>query len=139
MSDKMSKLIQWFLYILLALSAVFGLLFYTNTAAYTNLLIYWGYALIIFVVVSTLLATLAIVLRNPKKSIKLLIALVLVAVVAFVAYSISGNDYSAAQLEKLDITASTSRMVGAGLIITYLLGIVAILAIVFSAVSSIFK
>lgn len=139
MSDKTSKLIQWFLYILLALSAVFGLLFYTNTARYTDLLLYWGYALIIFVVVATLLATLFIILRNPKASVKLLIAIALVVVIAIVAYAVSGNEFSTAQLEKLKISESTSRMVGAGLVITYLLGIVAILSIAYTAVSRLFK
>lgn len=139
MSDKTLKLIQWFLYALLLLSALFGLLFYTNTSGYTNLLIYWGYALIIFVVVITLFATLYNILKNPKSSVKTLIAIALVIVVAIISYAVSGNDYSAMQLEKLKITESTSRMVGAGLLITYLLGITAVVAILYSAVSRMFK
>ena len=139
MSDKIAKIIQWVLIILLALSAVFGLLFYTNTAAYTNLVLFWGYALIIVIVVATVMAALLNILSNPKKAIKFLITLGLVAVVAVLAFVISGNEYSTTQLVKLKITETTSRIVGAGLIITYLLGIVALLSIVYATVSSIFK
>ena len=139
MSDKIAKIIQWVLIILLALSAVFGLLFYTNTAGYTNLVLFWGYALIIVIVVATVLAALLNILSNPKKAIKFLIILGLVAVVAVLAFMISGNEYTTTQLVKLKITETTSRIVGAGLIITYLLGIVALLSIVYATVSSIFK
>jgi hypothetical protein len=44
-----------------------------------------------------------------------------------------------AQLEKMEISETTSRMVGAGLFFTYFLAAVAILAIIYSAVSRMFK
>ncbi|MBW6459180.1 MAG: hypothetical protein K0B08_01285 [Bacteroidales bacterium] len=139
MSDKISKIIQWGLIVLLALSAIFGLLFYTNTAAYTNLLLFWGYALILVTVVATVLAALLNIFSNPKKAIRFFIMLGMIAVIAVIAFLLSGNEYTATQLVKLKITETTSRVVGAGLIITYLLGIVALLSIVYATISSIFK
>lgn len=139
MSDKLSKIIQWVLIALLALSAVFGLLFYTNTAGYTNLILYWGYALIAMTVVITLMSALLNIFSSSRKAVKFLIAIALVVVIAVLAFAISGNEYTVPQLAKLNITETTSRMVGAGLIIMYLLGGIAILSIIYATVSNIFK
>jgi len=138
MSDKMSKLIQWFLYGMLGISALFGALFYAGSIS-VDLLITWGYILLGVTILATLLAAASNILLNPKGSLKILIVLAGMVVVALISYALSTNEFSAAQLEKMQITEATSKMVGAGLFFTYFLAIVALLAIVYSAVSRIFK
>jgi len=138
MSDKLSKIVQWFLYAMLGVSALFGVLFYIGTIS-EDLLLTWGYVLLGVTVLATLIAAFSNILLKPKGSLKILVILAVMVVVAIISYTLSSNEFSAAQLEKMQITAATSKMVGAGLMFTYFLAIVALLAIVYSAVSRMFK
>lgn len=138
MSDTLSKVVQWFLYLMLGISALFGVLFYADVIG-VNLLLTWGYALLGVTILATLIAAFSNILFNPKGSLKVLIILVIMAVVAIISYVFSTNEFTSAQLEKMRITETTSKLVGAGLLFTYFLAAVAILAIIYSAVSRIFK
>lgn len=138
MSDKLSKIVQWFLYLMLGVSALLGVLFYLSIVS-VDLILTWGYFLLGLTILATLLAAFSNILLKPKGSLKILAILAVMVVVAIVSYALSSNEFTAAQLEKLQITATTSKLVGAGLLFTYFLAIVAILSIVFSAVSRIFK
>jgi uncharacterized membrane protein len=138
MSDKTSKLIQWFLYLLMGISAVLGILFYTN-AIKSDLLMYWGYLLLAVLILVTLAASLSNLFMHPKGAIKFAIILGGMVLIAIISYSVSTNTFTALQLEKMDITESTSKMVGAGLYITYVMFGAALLSIIYTAVSRIFK
>jgi hypothetical protein len=138
MSGTTAKIVQWFLYALLAVSAVLGVLFYLNPAS-PDTLIYWAYALLGFGVVITILASVSALFVNPKGAVKFLIMLVILVVLAIIAYSISTNEFSELQLTTLKTTESTSKIVGAGLIFMYALAIIGILAIFYSSISRIFK
>jgi len=139
MSEKLSKIIQWVLYVLLGFTTILGILFYTNTEGNTNLLINWGYFLLLLAIVTTLVVSLIGLLQNPKSAIKLLIILVGMAVIFFVAYSLSKNTFSQAFLDKQEVTVTTVRIVGAGLLVLYLFGLSAIGVIIYSTISKIFK
>lgn len=76
---------------------------------------------------------------NPKAAVRTLITLVLLVALGFVAYSMAGNSFSPAELEKMKTTAQISRLVGAGLIYTYFIFVLAVLAIIYAAISRIFK
>jgi len=138
MTDRTSKLLQWSLYALLIVSVILGILFYSGTSGADNM-IYWSYALLIFAVVITVLAAIVNLFLNPKGSIKFLIMLGVMVILAIISYSVSTNEFNEFQLEEMEVTATTSRIVGAGLVFTYALAIIALLAIVFSSVSRIFK
>ena len=139
MSDKLSKFVQWFLYLLLGLSAIMGVLFYTNTEGNIELFLYWGYFLFILVLATTVLVAAMNVLQNPKGSVKLLIALALMAIIFFISYSVSTNTFTPAMLEKMDTSATTVRFVGAGLFILYVMGVGAIAVILYTTVAKLFK
>lgn len=138
MSDKIAKIVQWFLYGLLIISALLGILFYADVVS-VDLLLNWGYILLVLIIAATLITAVMGLVRNPRGSLKFLTMFAVVVVVGIISYALSTNDYSVTELEKLKITASTSRMVGAGLYLTYFLGIVAILSIIYATVSRIFK
>lgn len=139
MSDKISKIIQWSLYILMGLSALVGILFYTNTGGNIDLVLYWGYVLVILVLAVTLLGAVLNLMQNPKGSIKLLIALALIVVVFFVSYALSKNTFSPVMLEKKQTTATTVRLVGAGLFILYLTALASIGVILYTTIAKFFK
>jgi hypothetical protein len=123
---------------MLGISALFGVLFYLDIIS-ENLLLNWGYVLLGVTILATLIAAFSNILLKPKGSLKILLILAIMVVVAIVSYFLSTNEFTTAQLEKLQITETTSKLVGAGLFFTYFLAAVALLAIVYSAVSRMFK
>lgn len=133
-----SKILRIFLAVLLAVSALLALLFYVDVIS-DDMLIYWGYFLVILTAVITILFPIWFMIMNPKNSIKIFIALGLMVVVAIIAYSLSTVGFTDLQLEKLGVTADTSKYVGAGLIFTYILAALAVLSIIYASVSKIFK
>ena len=133
-----SKILRIFLAVLLAISALLAILFALNVIS-DDMLIYWGYFLVIFTAVITILFPIANIIMNPKNSIKIFIALGLMVIIAIIAYSLSTVNFTDLQLEKLGTTASTVKYVGAGLIFTYILATLAVLSIIYAATSRIFK
>ena len=133
-----SKILRIFLAVLLAVSALLALLFYVDVVS-DDLLIYWGYFLVVFTAVITILFPLVFLILNPKSSIKIFIGIGLMVVIAIVAYSLSQVGFTDLQLEKLGVTAETSKYVGAALIFTYILASLAVLTIIYAGISRIFK
>lgn len=139
MVDKLSKYVGWVLYVLMAVSAVLAILFYTNIVVTTENFIQWGYVLIIASVIIAVISPIYGFILAPQNVIKLLIIIGVVAVIAFIAYSIAGNAFSETRLDLLKIDAHTSKLVGMGLYFTYFAFAASILAIIFSSVIKIFK
>lgn len=133
-----SKILRIFLAVLLALSALLAILFFVDVVS-DDILIYWGYFLVIFTAVITILFPIVAMIMNPKNSIKIFIALGLMVIIAIIAYSLSQVGFTDLQLEKLEVTADTSKYVGAGLIFTYILAGLAVLTIIYASISRIFK
>ncbi len=133
-----SKILRVFLGILLALSALLAILFYIDVIS-DDLLIYWGYFLVIFTAVITILFPIVFLIMNPRNSLKIFIALALMVIIGIIAYALSTVGFTDLQLEKLEVTANTAQYVGAGLIFTYVLGGLAVLTIIYASISKIFK
>jgi len=138
MNEKNFKYVQWLLYGLMGISALFTLLFYLSPAN-PDLLLYWGYALFIFAVGVTLASSFINILKNPKGSLKMLAVIAVIIVLGLISYAISKNTYSPAMLEKYSISANGVKMVGAGLIMTYFIMIIAIGVFVYTSISKFFK
>lgn len=79
------------------------------------------------------------IISNPKGALTTLVVVALAIVLWFVALGMAGNNFSARELEDMGITAATAKYVGAGLIYTYFVFGLAILAIIYASISSIFK
>ncbi len=138
MNDKTSKLVQWFLYALMGISALLGILFYAG-AIDADYVIYWGYALLVILILTTLITAVSNLIQHPKGAIKLAIVLGAMVLIAIISYTLSTNNFTPVQIEKMSTSVSTSRIVGAGLYVTYVMFAAAILAIIYSAVSRTFK
>lgn len=138
MVDKLSKYVSWALYVLMAVSAVITILFYTNNID-TSQFLQWGYVLTVLAIVVAIFSPVYGFIMHPKNVMKLLISVGLFAVIAIVSYSLAGNTFSEMKLQLLNINANTSKNVGMGLIFTYISFAIAILVILYSSVSKIFK
>ncbi len=138
MLEKKFKIIQWLLYGLMILSAIFGVLFYLNPSN-PNLLIYWGYLLVIIAAALVIGLSLYQIIKNPKGSVKILAIVIGMVVLAIISYAVSKNTLSPTDLEKYKITATTVRVVGAGLLMTYIIAIIAIGVFIYTSMSKFMK
>lgn len=138
MIDKIHKITKWVLIALLAVGAVAGILFYVGSLS-EETLINLGIALIIAAAAVTLLGAGFNLASNPKGAAMMGISLVLFAIVFGIAYSIAGNQFTPLQLEELDISAVTSKLVGMGLYATYISFGIAVLVILYSSVAKVIK
>ena len=98
-----------------------------------------SYIALILCVVLALAFPIAYIINNPKKAIKALFVLAGLVVVLLISFVLSPNNYTQTELEIRDISATTARWVGTGLVFTYIVGILAILAAIYSGISKIFK
>lgn len=138
MSDKYFKYVQWLLYLLMGLSALFVILFYLNSAN-PDMLLYWMYAMIIFsLVVIAVVATYSMI-KSPKGSIEALIYIGGMIVLGILSYAVSKNTLSPAALEKYKITVTTVKLVGAGLLLMYLMLLIAIGSLIYTSVIKFFQ
>ena len=138
MVDKTSKIVSWVMYVLLILSALFGVLFYLNKLS-SGFLIQWGIILVIVSVIIAILSPIVNFISNPGNIVKILVAIVGILIVGFISYSIAGNNFSQYKLEILGVTAKVSKLVGAGLIFTYIIAGFSLLAILYSSVMKFIK
>ncbi len=103
-----------------------------------------NYALVAYVALGiaaflALLFPVIFMIQNPKNALKVVIGLAVLVVLGFICYSIAGNTFSIVQLEDLKTTAYVSRLVGAALYFTYIVGGLAVVSIIFSGIAGMFK
>jgi hypothetical protein len=142
MVDKISKYLSWLLYALIVVSVVLAAIFYFGNVeenTLVSLMMRWAYILLGATAVIAIISPIFGFIQQPKNAIKLLISLGIVALIAIISYSIAGNTFSESHLLDLNATAETSKLVGMGLLFTYITASIAILAILFSSFSKFFK
>lgn len=88
------------------------------------------------VVVALLVFPIVGIVENPKSIVRPLIAIAGVAVLCVVAYMFSGSTMTAFQLDKYQITVQTEKLVETGLILTYIMLVVAVGALVVTSVKN---
>ncbi len=139
MKDRTAAILRIFLAVLLAISAVLFIIFYTQGEDYATTVMTWAYILLAITVFITIVFPIAFFIMNPKKGKAVLIALVGFVVLYLIAHSVSTGNITGDVYEKFDISEATSRFIGAILYMTYILGGLTILSIVYAGVSSLFK
>jgi len=134
--------------VFMALAAIFVLLIWINgddkvsTSLQGTVLdpfFITSYVALLLGVVLALAFPIAYFILNPKKSMKVLIVLAGLVIVLLISFALSPNTYSQTELDAREITATTARWVGTGLVFTYIVGILAILSAIFSGLSKVFK
>ncbi|MGB0176369.1 MAG: hypothetical protein ACPF9D_04330 [Owenweeksia sp.] len=102
--------------------------------------LYATYALIGICIVMILLFAIGRIAKNPGGAKSALIGIVGLAVLVAVAFGLStGSDVTEPVFAKMQITEETSRQVGAGLMVFYILAGLAILSILYVEVTRLFK
>jgi len=139
MKDRTAAILRIFLAVLLVISAVLFVIFYVQGEGFTTTVMTWAYILLAITVAITIIFPIVFFIMNPRKGKSVLIALVGFVVLYLIAHSISTGSITGDVYEKFDISEATSRFIGAILYMTYILGGVAILSIVYAGVSSLFK
>jgi len=143
----MSKILRIVLIILLAVSAVLGILFYaggediSGQPVYTNTFIVWAYILAGIAVFFAIIFPIFQMIKNPKAAVKGLLGFLVVAVVVFVAYAVSSGEklgITNPELMQYDVPG-TLKYAGTLLNSVYFLAGLAILSMIFSEVSKMFK
>ena len=138
MKDKIANITRWILYLLLAFVTLTGLLFYINiidSEAFINI----AKLLLILSVAVMVISPIYGFITNPQNIVSMLISVGVAVVVVVVAYSLAGNTFSEYQLEELGTTAETSKLVGMGLIATYIAFGITVFSVLYASVVKMFK
>ena len=143
MNKMLSKIITISSYVLLIVSALLFIGFngeWVSTGAFIG----WAYVLFGIAAGATVLFGLVnwimTIVSAPKKAMGSIIGIVGLLVVFGIAYAISSDgSVSAAEMDKSEITTSTAHIIGMAVKAMYILGGLAVLAIIYAEVSKIFK
>lgn len=103
-----------------------------------DILLYLGYALVIFAAVAALLLPLVNAIGNPKSLMGSGIGVLFIVVLYFIAYAISGSEVTQ-EYSKFNVGPDLSKTVGGMLIMAYFLLGIAMTGIVFTELNKIFK
>ncbi|MDX9929816.1 MAG: hypothetical protein RBS37_08220 [Bacteroidales bacterium] len=152
MSNLSSRLITILLWVLMALTAVLIVIFYAGPVVegtegtnyeepiITNSFLVWAYILLGITVGLTVIFSLIGLFSNPKGAKKSIVALVVVAAVLVVAWLLADDTVlHLPHYTGKDNVPQTLKLVDTGLFTTYLLAGLAILAIIYSEISKVFK
>lgn len=100
--------------------------------------LYIGYALMVVAVVSAVVLPLINSLKSPGELKKPVIAILIMIALFAVSYALTGSDLTPEQAAK-GITETTSKMVGAGLTMFYLISAIAVLGLIYSEINKALK
>ncbi len=138
MKDKISVVTRWILYVLLLLGAVPGILFYFGIMS-TNAFLNWGYFMLFLGAIVIIFEPVYTIIINPKNLIKMLVSVVVLVIIVAVSYGLATNHMTPLQLETYKITVETSKLVGMGLIVSYITIGLSVLVILYSGIVKLFK
>ncbi|MEM7109778.1 MAG: hypothetical protein AAF519_16245 [Bacteroidota bacterium] len=106
--------------------------------SFVNISLWIAYILIVIGVISAVILPIVNSLSDPKSLIKPVIALLGVGVLYMICWAVAGESLNAKAVA-LGVNPSTSKAVGGALIAMYVLGGVAIIGIIYSEISKVFK
>ncbi len=103
-----------------------------------DIFLYLAYTLVIVAVVLALLMPLINALSDPKSLLKSSMGILALVVIYFIGYALSGNEVTPLYT-KFDVGPDLSKAVGGALIMTYILGGLALVGIVYTELIKVFK
>ena len=86
-----------------------------------------------------LLPLITSLVTNPKGMVKSLIGLGVLTILFVVGWTSAGNETLPYVAAEVQVDAGLSKVIGGSLIMMYILGVIAILGIIFTEISKIFK
>lgn len=139
MKDKVATILKIFLAVLLAISAILFIIFYSKGEEFTSVMLTWGYILIALAALITILFPLVYIIMNPRKGKTVLFGLLGFIVLYLISNALASGSIQGEVYETFKITEAISKFIGAIMIMTYFLAGLAIVSIIYSGISSIFK
>ncbi len=137
MSEDLSKPLSIMLYVLLGVSALFGILFYTELIS-VDMIIYWCYALFGIGTLSAIVFPLINMAKNPKGAKSAFIGFGALLLIFIISYALA-DDTMTDKYAKFISGPEASKRVSMGLIAFYILAVIAILTTVLSGFTKLFK
>ncbi len=138
MTEKIAKFLQMFLYALMGISALIIVLFYAQVAS-ADVILYWAYLLLILTIAIAIISPIILYISNPGKAKTVLIGIVIFVVLFVISYLLASGNIQGDIYQKYAITERSSRFIGAMLNTSYILGGLAILAIIYASIAKFFK
>ena len=146
------KIAQYVLWALMAVSMVFVTWFFfggfvegtegTNYAEpnVTETILKWTYILFCIALIITIVFPLIFVFTNLRSAKRLGIIIVIAAVLIFISYQLADDTLlNLIQYSGPDNVPGTLKVVGTGIIFTYILGVTAIVSILYSSIANLFR
>ncbi|MCD6366017.1 MAG: hypothetical protein J7L46_00605, partial [Bacteroidales bacterium] len=136
---KLSKITSYVMYAFLGLGALLVILYYLGMTSEGVIIglayIYFGIA-----AVASIVFPIIYLVANPKGAINVIIGLVFIGLVVLISYFLaSGQVMHIPSYSGTDNVPGTLRTVGTGLYTMYILFFLAIIAILYSEITSVFK
>jgi glucan phosphoethanolaminetransferase (alkaline phosphatase superfamily) len=140
MNDTLSKIVSIASYVLLAVSVYFFAAFISGMTDDAGGFITWAYILIAIAGGASIVFGLVNLVLFPKKAKATLIGIAALAIVFGLAYVLSSDaSVSATVMEKSQLTASGSHIIGMTLKAMYILGVLAAGLVAYTEISKMFK
>lgn len=140
-NSLINKIVKVFSWGLMGISVLITVLFFTNTIN-EELFIIWAYVLVVIAAVLAVLFPMIYFAANPKNAVKVLLSLGFLGVVFVVAYLMADSTpilTAAANAQESLSDPSVLVFADTGIISTYILLSVAVLALLFTGVRGIFS
>ncbi|UCH14177.1 MAG: hypothetical protein JSV22_13880 [Bacteroidales bacterium] len=149
MSNKLARIISISLYVLMAVSVVFALLFYmgnkvpgTEGTAFeepkiTENMMIWAYILFGIAAIAAIIFPLINLIKNPLNAKNFLIVLLIFIVIVGISYLTASSE--PISFLKVDATEKTLKMVDTGLKVGWIFAAIAFVGILFYEIASIFR
>lgn len=139
MTDILNKFLQIGLISILGLSLIFFALFYINGESMADFVMYWAYILLAITLALLLVFPIKHFIEYPKQGIQFLIALGAFLLLYGVSYALASDATNATVYEINNISGGISRMIGAGMIMAYIIGALALIILVYFGILKAFK
>lgn len=140
MKDKTATILRIFLTALLVVSGALFIIFFIKGEGFTNTMLWWAYVLLIFTIAITFIFPIVNFISNPKQGITVLVGLIGFAILFAIAYyGFADSNVDGKVYEQFHITPAISKVIGGVLWMTYILGGLAVLSIIYASISSLLK
>ncbi len=139
MKDKTAIILRISLTVLLVISAALFVIFYVRGEDFTNAVLTWAYILVILTAFLTLAFPIVNFILHPLRGKAVLFGIIGFVILYLISHFIASGSIQGDVYETFAITEGVSRFIGAMLSMTYILGGLAILSIVFSGIFKLFR
>ena len=139
MDNRLNKIASIFLYVLMGVSALLTILFYTGIITESPFII-WAYFLFGIAVTITLAFAVIQVFGSAKSMKRALMSIGILILLVFISWLLASPEIPTfTGIDKFNLTHVASRNIGTGLYMVYILAIIAIGSMIYSEVANIFR